>query len=161
MVFKLFDEVSNEMVFTLNTFSRYVEARYTGGTWTVYLDDGTFYKMNQPLFTQVQGANARGQNECFNPDEANNLEHQIYPHTGALSWYCTEINNYNNIGAPIRLEYHAYGFFNYFKEINQSLIKDMTTFHFGLGLPRPDYPEFPSDLFVKEIYTEKKRKIAF
>ena len=157
LVFKLFDEVTNEMVFTLNLFSKYIEARYSSGVWTVFLDDGTFYKMNQPLFTQVQGANARGQNECFNPDEPYNLRYQIYPHTSALSWYCTEINNYNNIGAPIRLEYNAYGFFNYFKELNQPLIKDLTSIHYGSGLPLPDYPEFPSELYIKEIYTEKER----
>lgn len=126
-VFKYYDENNSVSVFVPAKFGQYIEARFTGNSWSVVTADGTVYFFG---LAQTAARNASNQRvyKDFNTgvDISENItvaSTLMLPKNEVLAWYCTAIQNPNHpAGQQIGFEYEKFGSFNYFKEYLQPRI---------------------------------------
>jgi len=177
-VFKYIDKNSNAAVFVLQNFEEYIELEYLNGHWVVKLPNGVFYEFKQVQANYRQASNHRvlnylelnnmlsgsGQNAAT--DKA--ILNAIIPKFEYTTWYCSRISHYNYPEQSIRFDYHKFGRFDYFKEIQgyqlyldehyttlgntgyNINVLNGTNFAF-VGNPMLSYVPIYSDIFLESI----------
>ncbi|MES2627443.1 MAG: RHS repeat domain-containing protein, partial [Bacteroidota bacterium] len=158
-VFKYLDN-SNAMVFVLKEFDQYIEAKFYGDHWEVYLPNGTRYEFYEAQIGYNEGTNVRhksyntllkeiGSGNYFSQDQVNYL-----PQRTVNKWYCSGISNLNYPRENISFNYDHHGCFNFFKELDQEnlVIYGMPFFS---GSPRNTigYSNFEActEIFLKSV----------
>jgi YD repeat-containing protein len=155
MVYKYHQQ--NWHIFVLQKFDRYIEARFDGRTWEVFLDDGTIYEF---AVRNISHTNASNQRLQPNVDDTNSLGNVVLPKSQILTWYCSRIKHRNK-ALNIRFHYDTYGCFNYYKELRQdginSAINELGANGSGT---RPPLLSACSEVFLREI-TAGAEKLVF
>lgn len=122
-----------EQVFVLDAFEQYVELRYHGGAWTVYVNDGKIYQFDLVQQAGEMPTNQRAHsydllNTWINtprditvPNARWKLENSISPQFKPLKWLCTRIKDPLHLpGQALLFEYATYGHFDFYKAIHQA-----------------------------------------
>lgn len=147
----------NWHIFVLQKFERYIEARFDGRIWEVFLDDGTIYEF---AVRNISHTNASNQRLQPNVDDTNSLGNVVLPKSQILTWYCSRIKHRNK-ALNIRFHYDTYGCFNYFKELRQDGINSAINELWANGSgTRPPLLSACSEVFLREI-TAGAEKLVF
>ena len=152
-VFKYIDADDYDCaVFVLNSFDKYVELRFYGSKWRVFIDNGDIYEFDVALKTYRSPNNQRLLNYNTYDQQSDNETHDkikdnsygaksqairnvLEPKTTFTAWYCSKLSNKNQPNQTISFNYQKFGQFNYFKAYEQYYIQSALN------------TEFPNNLF--------------
>ena len=167
-VFKYIDDDDSDCaVFVLNKFERYVEIRFYGSFWAVYVDNGDRYYFSTSLVTYRSPNNQRvleydtysqlpkdEVEDIITDSDYGTLKEAVLnvvePKQAYTSWYCNTISNKNLPGQTINFDYEKFGAFNYFQEFEQPLLAaKMSDKLRDLGSFTPDYEAYTDILLTK------------
>ena len=133
LVFKYLDNGNNRAVFVLNAFDgSYIEAYFTGGSWSVQLPDGTIYEFSMKQMAYRNASNRRvfkyendsplsADQDTLDSGGRTRLLGAIMPKAEVVKWYCTTITHKNMPSSAnnILFDYDSFGKFNFFKEFSE------------------------------------------
>ena len=110
----------NEWTFVLNEFEQPIQAKFDGRNWEVLLPNGVQYRF-LGVVTHRSSTAQRLEPSCM--DDRTMLNY-IAPKSEMTTWYCSEIQDRNNIGI-IRFAYNSYGRFDYNKKWQIYLMREI------------------------------------